>query len=125
MTGGWFDQTIRTDVSGYPTHEYAMSPSPQATVEYEKYTGKPVGRFSSIDPTDVDRILTLNPHPEAPTVARQTFTASSDGELFVYVNDALLMFPSATDLFYRNNSGTATLTVRKISDATQARSRAS
>jgi hypothetical protein len=41
-------------------------------------------------------------------------TADATGELFIYVNDAVLMLPSLTDAFYRNNSGTATVTVKRI-----------
>jgi uncharacterized protein (DUF2235 family) len=41
-------------------------------------------------------------------------TADATGELFIYVNDAILMWPGLTDLFYRNNSGTATVTATRI-----------
>ena len=41
-------------------------------------------------------------------------TADATGELFIYVNDAVLTFPGLTDVFYRNNSGTAKVTVKRI-----------
>jgi hypothetical protein len=41
-------------------------------------------------------------------------TADATGELFLYVNDAILTFPGLTDVFYRNNSGTAKVTVTRI-----------
>ncbi len=41
-------------------------------------------------------------------------TANASGELFIYVNDAALALPWLTDLFYRNNSGTATVTVKRL-----------
>jgi uncharacterized protein (DUF2235 family) len=42
-------------------------------------------------------------------------TADATGELFLYVNDAVWAFPGRpTDVFYRNNSGTAKVTVKRI-----------
>jgi len=40
--------------------------------------------------------------------------ADKSGELFLFVNDAVLATQSRAGLFYRNNSGTATVTVRRI-----------
>ena len=36
------------------------------------------------------------------------------GELFLYVNDAVLTLPGLTDMFYKNNSGKAKVTVTRI-----------
>jgi uncharacterized protein (DUF2235 family) len=41
-------------------------------------------------------------------------TADATGELFLYVNDAVLTWPERTDMFYRNNSGVAKVTVTRI-----------
>jgi len=41
-------------------------------------------------------------------------TANATGELFLYVNDAILMVPGLTNVFYRNNSGSAKVTVTRI-----------
>jgi uncharacterized protein (DUF2235 family) len=41
-------------------------------------------------------------------------TANATGELFLYVNDAVLTLPGLTDLFYNNNSGRAKVTVTRI-----------
>ncbi|MDQ6703582.1 MAG: DUF2235 domain-containing protein [Pseudomonadota bacterium] len=41
-------------------------------------------------------------------------TADATGELFLYVNDAVLTLPGLTDVFYKNNSGTAKVTVTRI-----------
>jgi uncharacterized protein (DUF2235 family) len=41
-------------------------------------------------------------------------TADATGELFLYVNDAVLTLPGRTSMFYRNNSGTAKVTVARI-----------
>jgi hypothetical protein len=42
------------------------------------------------------------------------FTADANGELFIYVNDAVVTLPWLTDFFYRNNSGTAKVTVKRL-----------
>jgi uncharacterized protein (DUF2235 family) len=41
-------------------------------------------------------------------------TADETGELFIYVNDAALLFPGWVGRFYKNNSGTARVTVTRI-----------
>jgi hypothetical protein len=41
-------------------------------------------------------------------------TADATEELFLYVNDAVLTLPGLTNVFYRNNSGTAQVTVTRI-----------
>jgi uncharacterized protein (DUF2235 family) len=41
-------------------------------------------------------------------------TADATGELFLYVNDAVLTLPGRTNMFYDNNSGTAKVTVTRI-----------
>lgn len=41
-------------------------------------------------------------------------TANATGELFLYVNDAVLTVPGLTNVFYRNNSGSAKITVTRI-----------
>ena len=39
--------------------------------------------------------------------------ARSSGKLFIYVNDAVLMLPGLSGLFYGNNAGTAKIDVRE------------
>ena len=41
-------------------------------------------------------------------------TAGATGELFIYVNDAVLGLPRWADLSYKNNSGQARITVTRI-----------
>jgi hypothetical protein len=41
-------------------------------------------------------------------------TADATGELFLYVNDAVLTLTGLTNVFFRNNSGTAKVTVTRI-----------
>jgi hypothetical protein len=41
-------------------------------------------------------------------------TVDATGELFIYVNDAVLVLPGLKDVFYQNNSGTAKVTVTRV-----------
>lgn len=50
----------------------------------------------------------------APAPLISDFTADASGELFFYVNDAIVLWPKAIGFFYRNNSGTARVTVTRI-----------
>ncbi len=43
-----------------------------------------------------------------------TFQPRSSGEVFLYVNDAVISLPWIYDLFYRNNHGTAEVTLEKL-----------
>ncbi|MCE9549493.1 MAG: hypothetical protein K8R50_00505, partial [Betaproteobacteria bacterium] len=42
------------------------------------------------------------------------FTAKTSGELYLYVNDAVILWPGKIDLFYGNNLGTGILTVERM-----------
>jgi Uncharacterized alpha/beta hydrolase domain (DUF2235) len=42
------------------------------------------------------------------------FTARSDGEVFVYVNDTSIFFPRLFTMFYENNKGSAAVALKKM-----------
>jgi hypothetical protein len=44
----------------------------------------------------------------------QIIEAKADGELFIYVNDAVIGIPLLRDLFYKNNTGEATVLVKQV-----------
>jgi len=53
--------------------------------------------------------------PGAPTETyRATFVAERSGEVFLYVNDAVLGLPWLNDLFYANNKGTAKISMNVL-----------
>ncbi len=52
--------------------------------------------------------------PDGCKVLVSEIKAQTTGELFLYVNDAVLMLPGVTDFFYRNNTGTAKVTVEPV-----------
>jgi uncharacterized protein (DUF2235 family) len=49
-----------------------------------------------------------------PGVLQERFRPGRSGELFFYVNDAVLALPWLQDVFYRNNSGEAMVTVTRL-----------
>ncbi len=52
--------------------------------------------------------------PPGDDTLEETFTARTSDELFVSVNDIALPVPWIYDLFYRNNVGQATITVKRL-----------
>jgi hypothetical protein len=97
----------------------------------------PVVRFANCSPTEDKHLSIWDAINDIPNPASEEFrrtqlacktqgsvqpsrelisdiTADATGELFIYVNDAVLMWPGLTDVFYKNNSGTATVTVTRI-----------
>lgn len=55
----------------------------------------------------------LDPDPENGKV-ESVIKPTRSGELFIFVNDAVLGIPRRYDVFYRNNAGTARLTVKRL-----------
>ncbi|QCK84386.1 DUF2235 domain-containing protein [Phreatobacter aquaticus] len=69
--------------------------------------GETGGEEAFYDP-DPDLPATINERTlEVPIVPKL------NGELFFYVNDAVIAIPGLYDLFYRNNSGTAEITIKR------------
>jgi uncharacterized protein (DUF2235 family) len=54
----------------------------------------------------------LEPDPDDPRI-ESPFRPTRDGELFVFVNDAVIGIPGAYNLLYRNNGGSARFTVTR------------
>jgi hypothetical protein len=57
--------------------------------------------------------MTCSPTPDSGRKLVAEIAAKSTGELFLYVNDAVLMVPNRANLFYKNNTGTATVTLER------------
>jgi uncharacterized protein (DUF2235 family) len=62
-------------------------------------------------------LLTCAPTPDDRRTVTTEIQARSSGELFLYVNDAVLMLPGLSDLFISNNSGTGRVTVERVTAA--------
>ena len=97
----WFKPMMRIGWRG--DDAYPLDPKPSLSKEH-------LDRASEAGPAGCD----AGQDNGEPTIAfASEVVAPSSGELFIYVNDAIFL-PPWTDLFYRNNRGSACLTVEKI-----------
>jgi hypothetical protein len=114
----WFKPIARIGEIG--NDEYVL----ESADEFEKYTypscagidrGKDDSDVRAKIRDDVARkLLECAPTPDTRKVIVTEIKARTTGELFLYVNDAVLMWPGLTDLFYSNNTGTTWVTVERI-----------
>jgi len=65
------------------------------------HTGGAGGEESFLDPDPKDKSI------------EEVLKATRDGELFLFVNDAVLAIPGLFDAFYRDNVGSAEVTVTR------------
>jgi uncharacterized protein (DUF2235 family) len=62
-------------------------------------------------------IMDGDPTPLSPRILTSEFVPDNDGELFLFVNDAVIALPGMTSRFFANNLGTATITVEPAPSA--------
>jgi hypothetical protein len=55
----------------------------------------------------------LDPDPTDNYLIDEVITATRDGELFLFVNDAVIGFPGLYDRFYGNNRGSTKVTITR------------
>lgn len=116
VTEPWVDKDRTTTPTGYRT----------STMGNERWKGiagiflrrilfRPWFRLiARVGETGVDEYF-LDPVPipnSEPQAYRATIPAQRAGELFLYVNDAVIGLPWVYDVFYKNNKGKAKVTVR-------------
>jgi uncharacterized protein (DUF2235 family) len=77
-------------------------------------TVPPHGIGSAIDKASVEELARCSPTPSARTKLTADIEARTSGELFIYVNDAVIALPIGLNPFYRNNSGTAEVLVEPL-----------
>ncbi|HEY8337642.1 MAG TPA: DUF2235 domain-containing protein [Tardiphaga sp.] len=126
VTEPWIDGTIATDPQGFGRDKMSAP----------MWLGLPLRRLLAsnwftpvlrIRPTGLGEIVPNwerqdSPPCNCPATTRYVarFKAQRNGELFVYVNDAVLAWPGAVDYFYVGskglNHGKANLTVSQIAD---------
>jgi uncharacterized protein (DUF2235 family) len=121
----WFTPIVRVGHLG--NEEYALHPSPaDSGPPCKLIADTKVGTFEPITDGEVEqaeRRWAADPATRdclaAPAQRRMSaeITAQSEGELYLYVNDAALFLPGMTDNFYRNNRGRLTLTIERLAPA--------
>jgi hypothetical protein len=86
-----------------------IRPPPQKG-EWEKYISSPASVGFRTWELDCEAANNIQPN----RMLISDITADATGELFLYVNDAVLSLPASMNIFYQNNSGTAKVTVTRI-----------
>ena len=129
IAGRWQDDLIVTDVNGFGREKISGAMFPLLLVR--RHLGepwfKPIVRIGNLgnDEYPLYHSDALNKD----TADRMTaeFTARRSGEVFLFVNDAVLAGPVSWQLFYGNNLGSATVTIvpRGVPKATRAGTRQS
>ncbi len=109
----WFKPIARIGRPG--NDEYVLEPI--APFKHHSYlnaaevTGE---AHEKINSSEAERLMSTDPTPDERKTLVAEFTAKTKGELFFYVNDAVIFWPGKIDLFYGNNSGTGILTVERV-----------
>jgi len=119
MTTPWEDDGRQVTPVGYRTStiEPSMRWRGYATIFLRRILFRPWFRLiARIGETGVDEYF-LDPVPvpdTGPQVYKARFTAQRSGEIFLYVNDAVIGLPWLSDWYYKGNKGTAKVTVRLL-----------
>jgi uncharacterized protein (DUF2235 family) len=108
ITEGWKDATLPATVQGVTNPTTFMSLATLSRRSLRQPWFKPLMRIGS---TAMDE-YPINGVGEYEQLTAE-FTARRTGEVFLYVNDAVLPFPQAGQYFYNNNHGSARVTIRE------------
>jgi hypothetical protein len=117
LTGdaGWRDGGIETNAKGYRESDFSSWSRRGLTtlvLPFRRTILRPW--FSVIAQVGVSGSYQLYLYDFGENRTGASVRPDKDGELFLYVNDAVLAIPGLVDLFYRNNSGEGRLTIRRV-----------
>lgn len=108
----WIDRDIPTDPTGFARSRWTQLPGvPFKRLIWSNWFA-PILRVGSTGFEEHLPAFRQDPADGRRWVAN--FTARSDGEVFVYVNDTSVFFPWLFTAFYDNNLGSATVTLKKL-----------
>jgi hypothetical protein len=120
ITSPWLDDRIPTTPVGYETSDVEM---PRRLLFYSgiflrRILFRPWFRLiARVGETGVDEYF-LDPVKAAPDPGqvsyKATFRADQSGEMFLYVNDAVVALPWLVGSFYSHNYGVAKISVRQL-----------
>lgn len=123
QNGAWKDGSIDADIGGFEISELKTWDKRVAM-----FLGVPlrrvflrdwfwmIGRIGAIgtDEYFLDQDKPTSVNKPKPDEVSSAFTTRRDGELFLYVNDAVLFPRSISNAFYANNDGTARVTIQHL-----------
>lgn len=113
-TENWFKPIARINEIG--NDEYVLAPAdgfgsyPYPDCGKLAHDSGPRGKITEAAAEERPKCA---PTPEDRKAVSMDITARTTGELLLYVNDAVLMWPGSTELFVSNNTGTATVKVER------------
>lgn len=119
VTEPWNDAERPTTPAGFRTStvEFANRWKFRSAIFLRRILFRPWYRIiARVGETGVDEYF-LDPIPlpnTTPQTYKATFKAARSGELFLYVNDAVIGLPWLSDTFYPNNGGKAKVTVKLL-----------
>lgn len=105
----WYKPYARIGTTG--SDEYPLDPKPSLAdgKSPERPSSRPYTCGGAAKPNAIPN--------QADITFESEIVARTSGELFLYVNDALLGFPGLTSFFYCNNEGGASATVERLTEA--------
>lgn len=92
------------------------SVTPLAPYIYAPPEPVPGPRGEKVPQACADELVRQQPTPAARMTLVAEIRAGRDGDLFLYVNDAVLGIPGKAGTFYRNNRGSARVQVERLPD---------
>jgi hypothetical protein len=119
LTSQWDDDGFKTDPNGFHSSRQSrwLWPKIYLSIPLRRIIFRPWFMLvARIGENGVDEHF-LNPHLKRggdPNTYYDEFTAERDGELFLYVNDAVLSLPFLSSVFYRNNHGSAKISLKLL-----------
>jgi uncharacterized protein (DUF2235 family) len=108
----WIDKDIPTDPRGFSWGKWRqLGGIPFKRLIWSNWF-RPIIRVGS---TGLEEHLPeFTQSPDDKSLWSAEFTARSDGEVFVYVNDTSIFFPWLFSTFYANNRGSADISLQKL-----------
>ena len=111
----WIDNDIPADAIGFPSNNLALWVGLPLRRWWTQNWFRPIAQIGKLG--NDQYVLSQTDIVAVPGSANKVvtdITARSDGELFIFVNDAVMMIPGWLHYFYDNNHGTATLSVESL-----------
>jgi hypothetical protein len=118
----WFQPIARIGEKG--NDEYVLRPNGHiAAHDYHENPKNPplselkkTNHFTKIKVTEAEQLMEAYRVPDDRKTLHSDITARTSGQLYLYLNDAVLMWPGRINMFYRNNFGNARVSVELIKD---------
>ncbi len=107
----WIDKDIPTDPGGFVLRSWGQLPGiPYRRLIWSNWF-RPIIRVGSTG--FEEHVPAFRQNLDHPGQWTASFTARSNGEVFIYVNDASIFAPWLFEKFYRNNKGSAGIAMKR------------